>query len=127
MKNIIDPEKVKKLEPKEKSREIRLKVAVKRAEGICLKFYNKGNTGWPDDIILLPGGVTWWVELKKPGKTAEPLQEVRGKVLTDLGHNYILLDTDEKLNIFIINHLTQKIEPAKLRSPSKENSISKYL
>lgn len=127
MKNIIDPEKVKKLEPKEKSREARLKKSVKEANGICLKYYNKGNTGWPDDVILLPGGVTWWVELKKPGKTAEPLQIERGKQLQALGHNYALLDTDEKLNTFIINHL----DPVKICAKTAtykiiNESLNKY-
>lgn len=123
MENIIDPKKVKKLQPKEKSREEKLRKAVKEVSGICLKYYNKGNTGWPDDVILLSGGVTWWVELKKPGHKAEPLQRERGKELQALGHNYALLDTDEKLNIFIIN----KLESSKLSPPKEVNTISKYL
>lgn len=124
---MIDPKKVKKLEPKEASREKRLKISTEAAGGCCIKFFSKGDTGWPDRILVLPGGVTWWIELKRDSGKVRPLQVLRGKQLTELGHKYILLDTDEKMNTFIALHL----KPIKITAlPTwyvKKNKLSKYL
>lgn len=36
-----------------------------------------GRNGWPDRIVLLPGGVPVFLEFKRPGMTPRPLQSKR--------------------------------------------------
>lgn len=51
--------------------------------GQCVKA---GQDGWPDRLVLLPGGITVWVETKRPDGTHDPLQRWRAAVLRRLGH-----------------------------------------
>ena len=46
-----------------------------------------GVRGWPDYLILLPGGRSFWIEFKVPGKDPTPLQWQRIDALTELGHS----------------------------------------
>lgn len=45
-----------------------------------------GTRGWPDYLILLPGGRSFWIEFKVPGKQPTPLQWERMGALDELGH-----------------------------------------
>ena len=45
-----------------------------------------GQDGWPDRIVLLPGGITVWVETKRPDGIHDPLQRWRAAVLRRLCH-----------------------------------------
>ena len=61
---------------------------VVEAGGRCEKFIPEIRNGWPDRIVLLPGGVSVWVETKKPkGGKLEPLQIHAHKVLRSLGQD----------------------------------------
>lgn len=42
-------------------------------------------SGWPDLLVLLPGGVALFVEMKAPGKKPRPNQVPRLELLDDLG------------------------------------------
>ena len=57
---------------KEKIIEKKLVKAVKEAGGIASKFISPGFDGMPDRIVLLPGGVMGFVEVKAPGKVPRP-------------------------------------------------------
>ena len=50
--------------------------------GVCLKA---GQNGWPDRIVILPGGWCTWVELKRVGGELSPLQQTRIAKLRALG------------------------------------------
>ena len=39
-----------------------------------IKFSPFGSRGWPDTILVFPGGFTLWVEFKRPGKKPRKLQ-----------------------------------------------------
>ena len=52
----------------EKDIERHLRDGVKNMGGWCLKLVCPGFTGMPDRMILLPGGVIGFVELKRPGQ-----------------------------------------------------------
>ena len=41
--------------------------------------------GWPDTVVLLPGGMALWIELKAPAKTPNPTQVVKLERLSELG------------------------------------------
>lgn len=53
-----------------------------RLGGVCLKH---GQDGWPDRLLVLPGGTLVWCELKRQGGRIEPLQQLRIMRLRDLG------------------------------------------
>lgn len=49
---------------KESTIEARLVREVRKRGGLCYKFTSPGSPGVPDRIVVLPGGVTVYVELK---------------------------------------------------------------
>ena len=53
--------------PLEKSIESILRKAVEDEGGVCLKWTCPGHRGVPDRMILFPGGIIAFVELKRPG------------------------------------------------------------
>ena len=77
---------------REKFIEEKLKKAVKEKGGLCLKFVSPGFDGVPDRIILMPGGIIVFAELKAPGKKLRPLQERRKRQLESLGFSVFCID-----------------------------------
>ncbi len=77
---------------REKFIEEKLKKAVKEKGGLCLKFVSPGFDGVPDRIILMPGGIMAFAELKAPGKKLRPLQERRKRQLESLGFSVFCID-----------------------------------
>ena len=69
----------------EKEIERHLRECVKSLGGWCLKFVTPGFTGVPDRIILLPGGVIAFVELKRPGQVERQRQQFVQSRLRRLG------------------------------------------
>lgn len=70
---------------KESVIEARLRKAVERAGGRCLKFVSPGHTGVPDRIILMPGGRVYFAETKAPGEKERARQEYVQRKLSELG------------------------------------------
>ena len=52
---------------REKMVDAALRKVVEDEGGLCLKWVCPGHTGVPDRMILFPGGVIAFVELKRPG------------------------------------------------------------
>lgn len=72
------------------------------AGGRCEKFIPDVRAGMPDRIVLMPGGVLVWVELKKPkGGRLSSLQEYKHKVLRDLGQRVEVVWTKEEADRLI--------------------------
>lgn len=44
------------------------------AGGFCIKLTPMGDNGWPDRLVILPGNVIGFLELKRPGEEPTPLQ-----------------------------------------------------
>lgn len=80
---------------REKEIENKLKNTVKATGGLCLKFVSPSFDGVPDRIILMPGGIMAFVELKAPGKKLRPLQEYRKRQLEKLGFLVFCIDNTE--------------------------------
>jgi hypothetical protein len=56
-------------------------------------------TGWPDRMVLLPGGRILWVELKRPkGGKFEPLQPYWLKKLRGLGFGAHVCRTKQEVD-----------------------------
>lgn len=52
---------------------------------VCLKLNLIGSTGWPDRLILAPGGRLAFVEFKRPGEQLRRNQPHRVALLRSLG------------------------------------------
>ena len=65
----------------EKTLENQLRQAVEKAGGLCLKWTCPGRRGVPDRMVLFPGGVLVFVELKKPG------EKVKAQSLQNFWHD----------------------------------------
>lgn len=66
--------------------------------GKSYKFVSPGNSGVSDRIACLPGGVTWFVELKSEGGKLRPGQKVFEDEMERLGQNHCVLKSIEQVN-----------------------------
>lgn len=85
-------------EESEKSIESYLVDRVKELGGKALKYYNPSSTGWPDRVVMLPPGHTFWVELKSKGCLPTSLQCVRINDIKDMGVHVYVCDSKEKVD-----------------------------
>ena len=74
---------------------------VKRIGGLAPKWVSTGNRGVPDRLVILPGGITVYVEMKAPGKPLKPLQKRWAKILRGMGHRVYKIDSDDDIDQFI--------------------------
>ncbi len=79
----------------EKAIEAYLVRKVKAAGGICLKYSSASITGYPDRIVMLPGGIVIWVELKSKGQHPEKRQTIRIGELRAIGQRVEVIDSKE--------------------------------
>ena len=84
---------------KESIIEARLRKAVERAGGKCMKWVCPGHTGVPDRIIIMPGGRVYFAETKAPGKTERARQEYVQRKLRAYGFEvFSSVDSPEKID-----------------------------
>ena len=88
---------IRHAELSEKSIEKYLVEQAKFAGCPCLKYFNPNMVGYPDRLVVLPGGKVVWVELKSKGRKPSKVQQVRMAELTDLGH--VVKVIDNKLDV----------------------------
>ena len=86
---------------REKQIESKLVAAVRRAGGICPKLISPGMDGMPDRMVLLPGHLIGFVEVKSPGKKPRILQVHRHNALRRLGFPVFVLDDPEDIPTII--------------------------
>jgi Holliday junction resolvase-like predicted endonuclease len=79
--------------------------AVQRMGGITYKFRSPTQRGVTDRIACLPGGVTWFVELKAPNGKLSALQQLHAKNLQTLQQNYACLWSTEHIDLWAENAL----------------------
>ena len=94
------------MKPKEseKTLEARLVREIEARGGMALKYTSQFHRGIPDRIVLLPGGVTIFVELKSTGQKPTKLQQHAIAQLSKLGFWCAVIsrtETLEKLLKFI--------------------------
>ena len=82
---------------REKETEQKLVKAVKASGGIAPKLVSPGFDGMPDRLILLPGGIIAFAELKAPGKKPRPLQVARHRLLRKLGFAVYVIDNPDQI------------------------------
>lgn len=81
----------------EKALEARLRIEVEKRGGMAIKHTAQFHRGMPDRIILLPNGVTIFVELKSTGKKPTALQLHAMEKLRSLGFPCFVVDSTPAL------------------------------
>lgn len=76
----------------EKLIERKLNEHVKRKGGLSIKLLPFQFAGLPDRLILLPGGIVKFVEVKTTGQKLRPIQERVHKLIRDLGFEVLTID-----------------------------------
>ena len=71
-----------------------------KAGGKAYKWSSINNNAVPDRILFFPGLIKF-VECKAPGKSFSPLQKQVAKFLRTMGHEVLLVDTKQKIDILI--------------------------
>ena len=70
---------------------------IKKLKGFALKL--RFMRGWPDRLVILPGAVVFFVELKRPvGGKFEPLQERIHAKIRALGFKVYVCNTKSSVN-----------------------------
>lgn len=86
---------------REKAVEEYLRDQVKSLGGKAYKFESPGNAGVPDRIVLIPGGMVAFVELKAPGKKPTALQVSQQRKIASLGFEVLTIDSKIGVDDFI--------------------------
>ena len=89
--------------PKEASLEAYLIRKVCDLGGKCMKLVSPGSAGMPDRLIILPGGVVAFVELKRLGEEPSDLQAKRIADLHKLNANAYWASTREQVDVVMKN------------------------
>jgi hypothetical protein len=85
----------------EKDIEAYLVKRVRAIGGHAYKFVSPSNRGVADRLIVLPGGVVWFVEVKAEGGRLSPLQTLFIEQMKRLEQNVIVLWSKEDVDAFI--------------------------
>lgn len=84
-----------------------LRRLVEAQGGVCKKFLPDYARGWPDRLVLLPRGVSCWVELKTTGGRLAPVQCLAHEELRRLGQRVEVVWTKEQAEA-LVEMLTSK-------------------
>ena len=85
----------------EKDLERKLVKAVRDSGGLALKFISPNLNGVPDRLLLFPGGIAAFAEVKAPGEKPRSLQVHRMEQLRGLGFRVYVVDSEEKIGEMI--------------------------
>lgn len=85
-------------EVSEKSIERYLVRKVHELGGLCLKFASSFETGYPDRLVVLPGGMACWVELKSKGQVPTRMQDIRHEELRRRGMTVYVVDNKKRVD-----------------------------
>lgn len=85
----------------EKWLEKRLCRVVKDAGGKAVKFSSSIEIGYPDRLVLIPGGIAVWVEVKSHGKKPRKTQLIRINELISLGFKVFVVSSEEDIDKFM--------------------------
>jgi len=89
----------------EKLIEKTLNAEVKKLDGWALKLLCQFVTGLPDRLVLLPGGIIFFVEVKSTGKKPTAVQLLVHKKLRTMGFTVHVVDSLKQLNEILNNLL----------------------
>lgn len=90
--------KEKTVKESEKRVEPKLRKAIEKAGGMCIKLSPVFFIGIPDRLLLLPGGRALFVETKTTGKGPSKIQAYVHKQLRAIGFDVRVIDSTEGIN-----------------------------
>ena len=70
--------------------------------GKAYKWVSPGHVGVADRIVLLPGGVVWFVELKTVRGRLSAWQKLFATEMARLGMNYIVIRSKEEVDQWLL-------------------------
>ena len=108
---------------RESSIESKFRDEVKEVGGMAYKFVSPGNAGVPDRVVILQGGKSGFVELKRPGEKTTPLQKVQIRKILATGCYATVLDNKLPSSLQR-SELIFFINISLLNNPSAPNGIS---
>lgn len=73
----------------------------KQNGSLCLKYSNPNMVGYPDRLLVLPGGGVVWVELKSKGRKPAKIQQIRIAELIGMGHLVKVIDNKADIDELI--------------------------
>lgn len=85
----------------EKKLEQKLASEIRETGGRALKFASPFEAGYPDRLLLLPGGRAVWVEVKAPGRKPTKRQQARIGELRALGFPCYTVDSPDALEALL--------------------------
>lgn len=100
----------------EKEIEAKLKAELENLGCLVLKFVSPGNAGVPDRLVLLPGGVVFFVELKNERGRLAPLQRAWRERLRRQGCLYALVRSEADAAKFV-QEVGETVELSRLKKP----------
>jgi hypothetical protein len=68
---------------------------------LCLKYSNPNMVGYPDRLLVLPGGGVVWAELKSKGRKPTKIQQIRIAELIGMGHLVKVIDNKADIDELI--------------------------
>lgn len=86
---------------RERDIETYLRNQVKPLNGLAYKWTSPGNAGVPDRIVIFPGGIVEFVELKAPKKVPTPKQELQHRRIRERGKEVWVIDSKEGVDLFL--------------------------
>jgi len=93
-------------DPLEKTLEGWFRTRVAKLGGVAYKFTSPGSVSVPDRVVLFPGGVIFFVELKRLGKKLTPKQAVEHEKIKSLGFRVYTCDSKDALNTILDTELS---------------------
>lgn len=69
--------------------------------GRCIKMSPQGQAGWPDRLIILPGGKAAFAELKCKGGVVSKIQRERIKELKAMGFEAWIIWSKDDVDFYI--------------------------
>ena len=68
---------------------------------LALKYSSATTVGYPDRLLVVPGGTVVWVEVKSAGQHPRKIQALRHEELKRLGHVVYVVDSREGIDSII--------------------------
>lgn len=81
--------------------ESKFKKAILKAGGKSYKFVSPAHRGVSDQIVLVPGGVTVYTEIKDGNKALSPLQLIFQRDTLAMGHKHEVIRFEKDIPVFI--------------------------
>ena len=86
---------------REKDTEQWLRKKVEQMGGMAYKFTSPGNAGVPDRLVVFPGGLIYFVELKTSKGSVKPIQKWQQDKLRAMGCHVVTIYGMDEARAFI--------------------------